>query len=112
MTSPYLTQTAVPAAAPSRSVGRALLAGAVIAAGICGAVIAGIIALITWSGCFIGCTGTNHAGGAALAILAAASLASGPLAVSGLYRSARWMQFAVLTFVGTSLLALLVLAGS
>ena len=86
---------------------RGLLAGLVCAAGLVGFVVAGWIALIVWTGCFIGCTGTDHDGGALIGLLAAGSLASGPAAVSGLYRSAAWMRGAGWTF-GAGLVVVLV----
>jgi len=114
MTSPYLTPTAVPAisaaAAPRRSVGRALFAGVVIALGVAGAVIAAFIAAITWTGCFLACTGENHLGGALIGLIAAVSLASGPAAVSGLYRSARWMRAAAWVLATGAALMLIGLA--
>ena len=116
MTSPYVTGPAsvsppAPAPiAPRREWWRAALSVLVCLAGVVGAVIAGFIALITWSGCFIGCTGENHVGGALLGLLAAVSLASGPAAVSGLYRSAAWMRVAVGTLAVAGVWILLVLA--
>ena len=101
MTSPYVTTPAphAPAPAPRRGWWRVALSVLVVVAGVAGAGIAGIIALITWTGCFIGCTGENHTGGALLGLLAAVSLASGPAAVSGLYRSGRWMWAAAAVLV-------------
>jgi hypothetical protein len=112
MTSPYVTSPYVAAPARSHPVLRALLAVSAVVLGVVGFLIAGAIGLITWTGCFIGCTGENHAGGAALALLAVVSLASGPAAVSGLYRSAAWMRAAAATAAAGVVLALLVLGAN
>ena len=106
MTSPYVL-----APAPKREWWRMALSVLVVVAGIAGAGIAGIIAAITWTGCFIACTGENHLGGALLGLLAALSLASGPAAVSGLYRSGAWMRAAVGVF-GMGAFGILVVLGS
>lgn len=80
MTSPYTSSLSRPSL--FFSITRAVF-GLLIAAGtVVGALFVAWIAAITWSGCFISCTGTNHAGGAAIgagALLSssAASLPSG-----------------------------------
>jgi hypothetical protein len=103
MTSPYVTfphphphpHPPAPAARPSAwPVLRVILSVALVLAGGFGFVIAGFIAIVTWSGCFIECTGTNHRAGAALALLAVALLAAGPALVAALYRSRTWMVVA------------------
>jgi hypothetical protein len=113
MTSPYVSFPPAPGARPSAwPVLRAMLATVVVLLGVVGFAIAGLIALLTWSGCFIECTGTNHRGGFLLALLAVISLASGPAAVSGLYRSARWMWGAAWAAGIGALLMTLVLAAN
>ena len=107
MTSPYMT-----APRTDRQWWRPALAVLVVLAGVAGAGIAGIIAIITWTGCFIGCSGENHLGGALIGLVAALSLASGPAAVSGLYRSAPWMRAAVAVLAVGTFAMLLVLAAS
>ena len=116
MTSPYVTPYAPPHATPpaprSHPVLRALLAVTAVVAGIVGAGMCALIGAITWTGCFIGCSNPNRAGGAALFALAAVSLASGPAAVSGLYRSAGWMRAAAVTLGLALTAALLVMAAA
>jgi hypothetical protein len=113
MTSPYVSFPSAPGSRPSAwPVLRAMLATVVVLLGVVGFVIAGLIALLTWSGCFIECTGTNHRGGFLLGLLAVTSLASGPAAVSGLYRSARWMWGAACTAAIGGVLIALVLAAN
>jgi hypothetical protein len=94
MTSPYMTfaQPAQPAPRSSAwPVLRVLLSVFLVLAGAVGFVVAGFIALFTWTGCFIACTGENHAAGGALALLAVALLAAGPALVALLYRSRAWL---------------------
>ena len=120
MTSPYVTPSAVPAGTvvpvvrppARREWWRIALSVLVVVAGVAGAGIAWIIAAIIWTGCFMGCTGENHLGGALIGVVAAVSLASGPAAVSGLYRSARWMRAAVGLFSLGVVGILLALAGA
>jgi hypothetical protein len=94
MTSPYVSfpRQPQPVSRPSAwPVFRAILSVAVILG--CGFayVIAGFIAAVTWTGCFIECTGGNHGAGAALGLLAVALLAAGPALVALLYRDRGWL---------------------
>jgi hypothetical protein len=113
MTSPYLTFAQQPAARTRTSawpVLRVILSVAVVLAGVFCALVAGFIAMVTWSGCFISCTGENHAAGAALALLALLLLAAGPALVAALYRSRAWLWVAGCTAVAGALLMTLALA--
>jgi hypothetical protein len=110
MTSPYMsfaaTRTPSPTPTPRPSawpVLRAMLAVVVVVLGVLGALMAAFASVVVWSGCFISCTGANHRDGGLLALLAVVSLASGPAAVSGLYRSGRWMWVAAGTAVAGGL---------
>ena len=108
MTSPYVTAPIQPSPArPSAwPVFKVLLSVAAVLIGGIGAVVAAFFAVITWSGCFLACTGTNHPAGGALALLAIGLLAGGPLTVSALYRSRGWVWVAVVTAtVGALLMA-------
>jgi hypothetical protein len=86
---------------------RAVLAVAAVVASLLGALVAAFIAAITWSGCFIACTGENHAGGAALGVLAVLILAAGPVVVKALYSGAAWLRTA--GWVGAGVLVVLAL---
>ncbi len=55
------------------------------------AAVAGFAAAITWSGCFLSCTGTNHGGGFLLGLLALFLLAAGPVLAWVLLRSSAWV---------------------
>jgi hypothetical protein len=66
-------------------------------------------ALITYTGCFFDCFEPDRAAGLALATLAAATLACGPLAVAGLFRSRAWLGAAAGVFVLALLAELAVL---
>jgi hypothetical protein len=83
----------------------------VLVGGFC-ALIAGFVAMVMWSGCFISCTGENHAAGAGLALLALALLAAGPALVAALYRSRAWLWVAAYTALGGALLMTLALASA
>jgi hypothetical protein len=86
---------------------RAFLSVGAVLAGIAGFVVAGFIAIIVWTGCFLSCTGEDHVGGAALGLLAVASLAAGPGLVALMYRSRAWLYVAyVAAATGALLLAL------
>jgi hypothetical protein len=86
---------------------RAFLSVGAVLAGIAGFVVAGFIAIIVWTGCFLSCTGEDHAGGAALGLLAVASLGAGPGLVALMYRSRAWLYAAyVAAATGALLLAL------
>src|SRR3954452_20824204 len=108
MTSPYVTfpQPAQPAKRPSAwPVLKAILAVLVILIGTVGFVVAGFVALIVWSGCFIECEGGNPLDGGALALLAIFLLAGGPAINAAMYRSRVWLWVAALAAaVGTALL--------
>jgi hypothetical protein len=115
MTSPYVAFPRQPQPAPRRStwpVFRVILAVAAVAGGTLAYVIAGFIAVFTWTGCFIGCTGENRAGGAALGLLACALLAAGPGLVAVLYRSRVWLTIAGIAAAGGGALILLLIAGN
>ncbi len=109
MTSPYVTL-------PTRGTGRrallACVAVVVLLLGVGGALLAAFAALVTWSGCFISCTGENHVGGMLIAAVGVLSLASGPVAVSGLYRSAAWMWCAFAAALAGGVLAFLMLVAA
>jgi hypothetical protein len=117
MTSPYVTSpavTATPKPGPSVEwrVVRALLStAALVVATIC-ALIAAFASAITWSGCFIECTGGNHRDGGLLALLAVGLLASGPAAVAALYRSRVWVMIAEATTAVGAVLLMLVLSSN
>lgn len=55
------------------------------------AAVAGFAAAVTWSGCFLSCTGTNHGAGFLLGLLALFLLASGPVLAWVLLRSSVWV---------------------
>lgn len=55
------------------------------------AAVAGFAAAVTWSGCFLFCTGANHGGGFLLGLLALGLLASGPVLAWVLLRSSVWV---------------------
>lgn len=112
MTSPYVVLPSTSSAKSGWPLVRAFLAVTATVAGTAGAVVTGFIAVIVYSGCFISCEGGNHAGGAALALLAVASLASGPLATSGLYRSSRWMWTAGWTALAGTVLMMMALSSA
>ena len=107
MTSPYVTfaqpqpQTQPPKAPAVRRgawpVVRAFLAVGAVLGALFAAAVAAFASAVTWTGCFIGCTGEDHTNGALLAALAVALLASGPAAVAGLYRSRAWWWVTGLT---------------
>jgi hypothetical protein len=115
MTSPYVTfaqpqpqpeSTQRPSAWP---VLRAILSVFLVLAGLVGFLVAGFAALITWTGCFIECSGGNHPEGGALGLLAVALLAAGPSLVALIYRSKAWLWVAAFAAAaGTVLLALFV----
>jgi hypothetical protein len=108
MTSPYVTFSQPPAPRSSAwPVLRAILSVLVVLAGIAGFVIAGFIAVIVWTGCFLSCTGENHPGGAALGLLAVVFLAAGPGLVALMYRSRAWLNVAyAAAAIGSVLLTL------
>jgi hypothetical protein len=114
MTSPYVTfpRPAQPAPRPSAwPVLRALLAAVLVLAGLVGFVVAGFVALVTWTGCFIECTGGNHRAGGALALLAIVLVAGGPAINAAMYRSRVWLWVAVsAAALGATVLVLLVSA--
>jgi len=55
------------------------------------AAVLGFVAAVTWSGCFISCTGANHGGGFLLGLLALCLLAAGPVLAGVLLRSCGWV---------------------
>jgi hypothetical protein len=88
---------------------RAILSVFLVLAGVLGFVVAGFAALVTWTGCFIECTGENHRDGGLLGVLAVVLLAAGPALVALLYRSRAWCWVALTAAaVGTVLLTLAV----
>jgi hypothetical protein len=115
MTSPYMTFPHPPASAARPSawpVLRVILSVAAVLAGGFGFVVAGFIAIVTWTGCFIECTGTNHRAGAALALLAIVLLAGGPALVAALYRSRTWLWVSAFAAAGGAVLMALGLASN
>ena len=114
MTSPYVTVTQPPRpAAPSAwPVVRAILAVLVLLIGLVLYVMIGFAAVVTWSGCFIECTGTDHRGGAELAMLAVAVLAAAPAIVAALYRSRGWLWAAGFVAAGGAVLVVLGLSAN
>jgi hypothetical protein len=113
MTSPYVTFPQPPAPRSSAwPVVRAFLSVGAVLAGIAGFVVAGFIAIIVWSGCFLSCTGENHPGGAALGLLAVAFLAAGPGLVALMYRSRVWLYVAYAAAATGAVLLTLALANN
>jgi hypothetical protein len=112
MTSPYVTFASPHPPAPRSAwpVVRAVLAVLALVGCVPLALLAAFVSAVTWSGCFISCSGTNHPAGAALALLAAALLATGPLLTAALYRSRAWLWVAGYTALGGVLLMALALA--
>lgn len=114
MTSPYVTfprPTVPPQRQSAWPVLRVMLSVAAVLGGAAGAVIAGFIAIVTWSGCFISCTGENHPAGAALAVLSIVLLAGGPATVAALYRSRIWLAVAGLAAFASTVLFVVGAAG-
>jgi hypothetical protein len=74
---------------------RALLAVLAVLAGILGYLIAAAVAIVEWTGCFIGCIDADHRAGALFGVLAVALLGAGPGAVAALYRSRVWLRVAI-----------------
>ena len=112
VTSPYINATPKPGPSVAWRVVRALLSTfAVVVATIC-ALIAAFASAVTWSGCFIECTGGNHRDGGLLALLAVGLLASGPAAVAALYRSRVWVMIAEATTAVGAVLLMLVLSSN
>ena len=112
MTSPYVTFPTQPSRArPSAwPIFKVLLSVAAVLGGVIGALVAAFFSTVTWSGCFIDCSGANHPAGAALALLAVGLLAGGPLVVAALYRSRAWVWVGAATgSVGALLMARLLL---
>jgi hypothetical protein len=117
MTSPYVTSPSVyatPKPGPSVAwrVVRALLSTAALVVATISALIAAFASAITWSGCFIECTGGNHRDGGLLALLAVGLLASGPATVAALYRSRVWVMIAEATTAVGAVLLMLVLSSN
>jgi hypothetical protein len=90
-----MTQTgyfAPPSLASHRpAIWRIVLTVVVAVFGPLSAAVAGFAAIITWSGCFLSCTGANHGGGFLLGLLALGLLASGPVLAWVLLRSIVWV---------------------
>jgi hypothetical protein len=106
-TSPYLMARTTPRR--THPVLRALLAVVAMIGAVLGALVTAFAASITWTGCFIECSGEDHVGGALLGLLAAAVLAAGPLAVAGLYSSRAWLRAAGAAFAVVLVLVVLML---
>ncbi len=65
------------------------------------ALVAGFVALITWSGCFLGCSSApDHTGGGLLGVLAVLLLVSGPVLAGLLLKRASAVGWSVLGVVG------------
>src|SRR3954451_7969975 len=97
MTSPYVTFPQQPEPARHTSawpVARAVLAILSILGCVPVALLAAFWAAVTWSGCFISCETPNRVGGLVGAVIAVIALASGPVAIAGLYRSRTWLWIA------------------
>ncbi len=71
------------------------------------AAVLGFVAVVTWSGCFISCTGADHTGGFLLGLLALSLLAAGPVLAWVLLRSGRWVAVAIVVPVLVALAFLL-----
>ena len=122
MTSPYVTfaqpqppqppSQQLPASRSAWPIVRAFLAVGAILGALFAAAIAAFASAVTWTGCFIGCTGEDHTTGALLAALAVALLSSGPLAVAGLYRSRVWLWITGFAAVAGAVFMTLVLGSA
>jgi hypothetical protein len=113
MTSPYVTfpqQTQPEPRSSAWPVFRAILSVAAVLGFALAYVVAGFIAAVTWTGCFIECTGENHLAGGALAALAVALLAAGPALVALMYRSRGWLWVAGLAAAGGAVLLVLLVS--
>ena len=110
MTSPYVTfpqQQTSPVHGSAWRVVRVIFAVFALLAGLLGFVMAGFAGIVTWTGCFIECTGGNHRDGGLLMLLAVVLLGAGPAVVAGLYRSRGWLCTAIVAAgLGAVLLAL------
>lgn len=73
---------------PAGTAWRVVLVGVISLLSAGAGVVVAFIAAITWSGCFLSCTGENHVGGALLGLLALALVAAGPVLARGLF--GRW----------------------
>ena len=71
---------------------KALVAAALVCAGIGGALVAGFIAAIVYSGCFLECSQPNHGGGVLLGALALALFLAGCVLAVVMWRKARTWQ--------------------
>jgi hypothetical protein len=115
MTSPYVS---FPSPAPTVTrpsawpVLRAILAVVLILIGTVGFVVAGYVAVIVWTGCFIECEGGNHRDGGLLALLAVALLATGPALVALLYRSRAWLWVTASAAAAGTALLIFAIAGN
>lgn len=69
----------------------ALLTALALVAAVVGAAIAAFAAHVSRTGCFIGCGEPDRGAAVVWAAAAVLSLASGPAAVSGIFRSRAWM---------------------
>lgn len=108
MTSPYTSSCSAPSI--TFRVARALFALLIAAGTVVGALFVAWIAVITWSGCFIECSGSNHVAGAALGAGALATLVAGVATIRALYGRSRQLRAAAWTVVG-GLVALFMVFG-
>ena len=83
-TVPVPTATAT---APRRSVAAVIGTVVFTALSIPAALVAAFAAAVTWSGCFISCTGPDHVAGALLWLLVVAILSAGPALAAGVLRT-------------------------
>lgn len=91
---PFLRYGPPPPASPPRSnVGGVVLTVLVMLISLPAALFTALLAAITYSGCFIGCSeaSRDEVGGIALIALAAGILAAGPLTAAGAFRSRGWL---------------------
>jgi hypothetical protein len=107
MTSPY-TSVARPSLA--FRVGRAVFALLIAMATVAGSLVVAWIAAVTWTGCFISCSGTNHPAGAAIGAGALLILVGGVTAIRALYGRRQWVRAAGWT-VGAGLIGLALVSG-
>ena len=112
MTSPYVTFPQRPKPSAAWQGVRFVLALLSVLCCVPVALFAAFWGAVTWSGCFISCDDPNRLGGLAGAVIAVVALASGPVAIAGLYRSRAWLWVAGATALLGSILMVGVLGSS
>lgn len=78
---------------------KATVAVVLVCAGLCGALIAGAVAYIVYTGCFLGCSDADPLGGVLLGLLAVGLLVGLPALAAVMWRTARTWP-AVKTWAG------------